>query len=109
MEKIDSDAITDPLQAVGLEVRKTLRADQPFSLADIGSPILVHRGDLVEVRVRSGGVTVTTNAKTMNDGAESDLVEIETTRPRKRLLARVVQTGLVEIVTRAPATQFREN
>ena len=49
-----------------------------------------------------GGITVTTNAKSHGDGAESDLIEIETFEPRKRLLARVVQPGLVEIVTRAP-------
>jgi flagella basal body P-ring formation protein FlgA len=91
-----------------MEVRTTLRADQPISIGNIGSPILIHRGDLVELRVLSGGVTVKTNAKSLGDGSESDLVEIETMRPRKRLVARVVQTGLVEIVTRSPAMRFRE-
>ncbi len=107
-EKLDTNQVTDPNQIVGLEVRATLRTGKPISIGDVGSPILVHRGDLVEVRVMSGGVTVTTNAKTLGDGAESDLVEIETMRPKKRLVARVVRTGLVEIVTRAPAVRYRE-
>ena len=107
-DKVDANQVTDPEQIVGMEVRTTLRADQPISIGNIGSPILIHRGDLVEVRVLSGGVTVKTNAKSLGDGSESDLVEIETMRPRKRLVARVVQTGLVEIVTRSPAMRYRE-
>ncbi len=107
-EKLESNLIVDANQIVGMEVRKTLRADYPIPASDIGSPVLIHRGDLVEVRVMSGGVTVTTNAKSLGDGAEADLVEIETIRPKKRLVARVVRTGLVEIVTRAPAMRYRE-
>lgn len=108
-EKFASGQVIDPQAIVGMEVRSNLRADRPIEIGDIGSPILIHRGDLVEVRVLSGGVTVKTNAKSLGNGSESDLVEIETMRPKKRLVARVVRTGLVEIVTRAPAVRYREN
>jgi len=103
-----TEFITDIDQLIGMEVRSTLRSGQPIRPRDVGPPILVHRGDLVEVRVLSGGVKVTTNAKALGDGAESALIEIETMRPRKRLLARVAQTGLVEIVTRAPSMSYRK-
>jgi len=108
-DKFSSGQVIDPQAILGMEVRVNLRADRPIRIGDIGSPILIHRGDLVELRVLSGGVTVKTNAKSLGDGSESDLVEIETMRPRKRLVARVVQTGLVEIVTRSPAVRYREN
>lgn len=100
--------VTDTRRLVGMEARTTLRSGQPISLRDVGAPIVVHRGDLVEIRVLSGGVKVTTSAKALESGAESSLIEIETMRPRKRLVARVVQSGLVEIVTRAPSTRYRE-
>jgi flagella basal body P-ring formation protein FlgA len=106
--KIKPDQIIDPSKIVGMEVRKTLRADQPITNSSIGSPILIHRGELVELRVISGGVTVTTNAKALSDGSESDLIEVQTMRPKKRLVARVVQVGKVEIVTRTPSIQYRE-
>ncbi len=92
----------DPEELIGLEVRGIVRANRPIIRGDVGSPILVHRGDLIEVRVVGGGITVTTNAKSLGEGAASELIEIETMQPRKRLVARVVQPGLVEIVTRAP-------
>jgi flagella basal body P-ring formation protein FlgA len=101
-EEVEQDFVIDPDDAIGMEVRKALRADSPVSRGDLGAPILVHRGDRIEIRVVGGGITITTNAKALANGSESDLIEIETMQPRKRLLARVVQPGLVEIITRAP-------
>lgn len=101
-DQLDPSSVIDPEILVGQEVRSPLRAGRPILHSDVGSPILVHRGDLVEVRVIGGGVTVTTNAKALGDGAASDLIEIETMNPRKRLIASVATPGTVEIVTRAP-------
>lgn len=101
-DKVDTDFLIDPDRAIGLEVRGNVRANRPIPRSSLGAPTLVHRGDLIEVRVAAGGITVTSSAKALSDGAESDLIEIETHRPRKRLVARVVEPGLVEIITRAP-------
>lgn len=101
-EELASEHVLDPAELVGLEVRGFPRPGKPLSRLDFGAPTLIRRGDLIEVRVLGEGVTVTANAKAHGDGAASDLIEVETLEPRKRLLARVVEPGLVEIVTRAP-------
>jgi flagella basal body P-ring formation protein FlgA len=100
--QVDGTHVSDVSELIGMEVRRSVRAGRPISRSDVGSPILVRRSDLVEIRVIGGGVSVTTNGKAMEEGAESDTIEVETLSPRKRMLARVVQSGLVEIVTRAP-------
>jgi flagella basal body P-ring formation protein FlgA len=104
-DEVESDFVLDPAEVVGLEVHGFPRPGRPLSHSDLGMPTLIRRGDLIEVRVMGGGVMVTTNAKAHDHGAANDLIEIETLEPRKRLLARVVQPGLVEIVTRAPKVQ----
>jgi flagella basal body P-ring formation protein FlgA len=101
-EELKVDFEQDPSALIGLEVRNSLRANRPIVRGDLGAPILVHRGDLIEIRVVAGGIIITTNAKSLGNGAASDLIEVETMQPRKRLIARVVQPGMVEIVTRAP-------
>lgn len=101
-DQLEQEHVIDPNDVIGMEVRNGLRANQPFSRGDVGAPILVHRGDLIELRSIVGRIWVTTNAKALDNGSESDLIEVETMQPRKRLIARVVQPGLVEIVTRAP-------
>lgn len=101
-DDVSSNYVRDIELVIGREARTNVRAGQPIRENDIGAPIEVHRGDLVELRVNGGGISVTTNAKALGDGAASDLIEVETMRPRKRIHARVVESGVVEIVTRAP-------
>lgn len=96
------DAITSPDDVIGLEVVGLVRPRVALIPSAFAAPRVVRRGDLVEIRVGGGGVHVTTAAKTLGDGAVGDLVEIETLQPKRRLLARVVHSTLVEIVTRAP-------
>jgi flagellar basal body P-ring formation protein FlgA len=101
----NSAFIADADALIGKEVRSNLMRGRPIREGDVGPQILVHRGDLVELQVLGGGVKISTNAKAVGEGAESDLIEIDTLRPRKRMVARVVQAGLVEIVTRPPNTE----
>jgi len=89
-------------ELVGMEASTSLRVNQPIRRHDVGRPTVVHRGDLVEVRVAGGGITVRSNAKALGDGSAGELIEIETERPREKLMASVVASGQVEIVTRAP-------
>jgi len=98
----DGRFVVDTSELVGMEAKTTLRANQPITAGSFGLPILVQRGDRVEVRVLGGGIMVTTNGKALEEGSESALIEVETMDPRKRLLARVVGPGLVEILTRPP-------
>jgi flagella basal body P-ring formation protein FlgA len=101
-EKVTPDHIMDAAEVIGMEVHGTAPARRPLIRSSLGAPTLIRRGDLIEVRVVGGGVSVTTHAKSLDDGAAGDLLEVESLDPRKRLLARVVEPGLVEIITRAP-------
>ena len=100
--KFDDSMVTDPSELIGQEVFTSLRTNRPISRDSVGPPIVIRRGDLLDIRVVGGGVSVTTRGKASDDGALSDTIEVETLTPRKRLLARVVASGLVEIVTRPP-------
>ena len=104
-DKLSGDVVVDMDSIVGKEVRQTLRVGNPIGHDEVGDPILIHRGDLIEIRVLGGGVRVTTNAKAVDSGSRGDLIEVETLEPRKRMVARVAQIGVAEIVTRAPVVR----
>lgn len=89
-------------QIIGKQTRSNVRPGLPIDPQDLRAPVLVSRGELIEVRVVGGGITVTSNAKSMEDGSQSQLIEIETVPNRKRLVARVVSVGMVEVITRSP-------
>lgn len=101
-DRWDESFVTDVESLIGMEVRSSLRSDRPISRSDVGPPIVIHRGDLLEVRVVGRGITVTTDATALGDAAVGDLLQVQIVSPRKKLVTRAVASGRVEIVTRAP-------
>jgi len=97
-----ASAITKIDDAVDMQVVNVLQKDRPIAHSSITRPILIERGDLVEVQVVGGGVTVATSARSLSKGAAGDLIAVETLEPRKKIIARVARSGLVEIFTRPP-------
>lgn len=94
--------VTRSEELVGMEVTGSLRPGRPISMRDVRRPLLIRRGDLVEVRVMGGGVTVTTGGRAKDEGSERDLIQVETLDPKRQLVARVVAAGLVEVISRVP-------
>lgn len=92
---------------IGMEVRGSARAEQPFSIQAVARPLMVRRGELIELRVSGGSILVTTNAKTLSDGREGELIEVETLEPKRRVAARVTGIGTAQITTRAPVVRNR--
>ncbi len=97
--------VTDIDEIVGLQVNNVLLQHRPITHSLVGPVVVIQRGELVELRVVGGGVTVATTAKSLAQGATGDLIPIETVDPRKKLMARVIAAGQVEIVTRPPRVQ----
>ncbi|MCR9211480.1 MAG: flagellar basal body P-ring formation chaperone FlgA, partial [bacterium] len=99
VNELSGDRVMDIDEVMGMEVVGLIRSGVPLRPGDFAAPRLVRRGDLVEVQVSGGGIRVTTTAKALGDGAHNELIEIETLSPKRRLLAKVVEPSVVEIVT----------
>ena len=100
--EVDEKQFDSLQQLVGMEVSKSLRLNRPILRSDVRQPTIVRRGDLLDLRVVGAGIVITTAAKALEDGPLNGLVEVETLRPRKRKFARVVSSGVVEILSRPP-------
>ncbi len=99
VNELSGDRVMNIDEVMGMEVVGLIRSGVPLRPGDFAAPRLVRRGDLVEVQVSGGGIRVTTTAKALGDGAHNELIEIETLSPKRRLLAKVVEPSVVEIVT----------
>ncbi len=99
-DEIEQGMISDPHELVGMELRRPVNSERPISRSDVGAPILIRRGDQLEIRVIGGAIMVATNGKAMEDGSERELISVEVSDSRKKILATVVQSGVVEVVSR---------
>ncbi len=94
--------INDPELVLGKQARRYLAAGAWITHDSVGNPIVIRKQDLVEVRVEGGGVVIRTTARSLDEGSVGDLITVETIDPKRKILARVVSTGIVEVLTRPP-------
>lgn len=85
--------------AIGKEVTRPIKADAVVDRRQLQKPIVVRRRELVEVTARTGGITVQTTARALDDGAVEDLIWVETPE-RKKYAVRVTGDGkaVVDVV-----------
>ena len=83
---------------VGKEATRALAPRKPISRDSVAEPILVRRGDVVTVIVRSPGFRVRTQARARDDGAQGELVAVESLPDRRTYFAQVSGIREVEVL-----------
>ncbi|MEM6798962.1 MAG: flagellar basal body P-ring formation chaperone FlgA [Planctomycetota bacterium] len=77
-------------EAIGKEAGRSIRPGQPLTDANCLAPMMVRRGELVEVIAGGGGVRIRRTLKARVDGRLGETIEVETMEDKQRLQARVV-------------------
>lgn len=98
LSQVRKGSLRDETEAIGQEARRNLAANQPLRLQDIQAPMVVKRGDLVQITASLGGLKVVTPATALNNGRLGEQIRVENNRSSRTLKARVVGEGQVEVV-----------
>lgn len=89
--------ITDPGQAVGMEVRRSVNAGSLITPDILSAPDAVARGDHVIITARSGNFSVRSRGKALASASIGEQVLVENLRSSRTIKANVVGPGQVEI------------
>lgn len=81
-------------EAIGKEVRRTLRAGREFRASDLATPALIAKGDPVTLIYASGGLTLTVSGRALTDAAANEPVRIMNNYSKRAIDA--VATGAGE-------------
>ena len=98
---------TDPAaraQALGMQMRRPIRAGQPLRVADLVKPDLVQRDQNVTLIYQSAGLYLTTRGKALDGGTEGDVVNVLNPQSKRTISGIVTGRGqvTVEIATPKP-------
>ena len=83
---------------IGLETKSTLYPGRPIRRQDVGPVALVKRNQMVKLIFRHGGLTISTDARALQRGAEGDQVRVMNMSSRTTVSGQVAQDGSI-IVT----------
>jgi flagellar basal body P-ring formation protein FlgA len=88
--------------AVGMQMRKGLRAGQPLRVADLGKPDLVQKDDNVTLIYEAAGIYLTARGKAIDNGTEGDTVTVLNLQSKRTITGTVVGRDQVTIAIAMP-------
>jgi flagella basal body P-ring formation protein FlgA len=90
------DSISDMDAAIGQTSMRPLRPTQVVQKRLLTSPILLKRGQLVQIEVHSGPVQVSSSGEALEPGRAGDIVRVRNIASGKVIRARVTEDGNVQ-------------
>jgi len=94
-------------EVVGKVLRRPIRAGLPVLRTDLTEPLLVSRGDLVEVTVISGAAEIRLEASAENSGRKGDMISLFNPQTRKVFQGRVAGKDKAIVVAELAAALVR--
>lgn len=98
-ERISSDTLTDPAQLIGKAARHALRAEQPLRTGDVQEPLVIHKGDLVTIELRTATMQLATQGKALEDAAIGATVRVTNTQSNRTIDTIAAGQNLVRAVS----------
>ena len=99
--QVGSDAATRD-RALGMQMRKQLRAGQALRSADLAKPDLVQRDQTVTLIYESTGLYLTIRGKALENGTEGDVVSVVNLQSKRTVSGVVIGRGQVSISVATP-------
>ena len=95
--------------AIGLQVRRSLRAGQPLKTADLAKPELVTRDQSVTLTYESAGIYLTIRGKALESGAEGDVVSVLNLQSKRTVTGTVTGRNQVSASAQVPRARVADN
>jgi len=88
--------------AVGMQLRRPMRAGQALKVADLAKPDLVQRDQSVSVVYQTAGIYLTTRGKALDNGTDGDVVNVLNLQSKRTVTGVVTGRGQVTIQVVTP-------
>lgn len=99
---VRADVVQLPAQAVGMALRHPIGPGAPLLLADLARPQAVQKGEIVQMRLETPGISVNAQGVAMDSGAIGERVRVLNASSRAVVEAEVLASGRVRVSGTAP-------
>ena len=96
-DRIGANIVTATDGLVGMAARRRLKQGQPLRANDLEAPIVIGRGNLVTVLLRTASMTLTAQGRALDAGAKNETIRVMNTHSKNVIEARVTSPNLVTV------------
>lgn len=94
---VPRNAVVDKARIVGQAPRRMLRAGVPLNPDDTQAPVVVTKGSLVTIVLRTDRMLLTAQGKALEDGADGETIRVLNTRSNTTIEGKVAGAGKVAV------------
>ena len=98
MGRVGNYVVTDPQQVVGKQVRRMLSSGRPIQSQSIIEPLVIDRGDRVDIFFNDGLLALTSPGRALSDAHMGQEVRIVNLVSNKTVTAVATANGTVEVL-----------
>jgi flagella basal body P-ring formation protein FlgA len=91
------DSITDAGELIGQSPRAIISSDRPIRQAEVSAPLVIRKGQPVEVTYTSPHMRLKITGVALQDGAKGELIRIKNDKSEKSVSGKVMASGHVEV------------
>ena len=86
--------IADPALAIGQEARVALYAGRPIRSADLATPAIVERNQIIQIIYRQGGIVISTEGRALDRAGPGDWIRVMNLSSRATITAQIHESGV---------------
>ncbi|NQV58655.1 MAG: flagellar basal body P-ring formation protein FlgA [Alphaproteobacteria bacterium] len=94
---VGSDAVEHMEQLVGLAAKRNLRLNQPIKQSNLRTPIMIAKGTMVTITLKSGGISLSGAGRALEDGSLGENIQIMNIKSKRKLGASVIGPDRVRV------------
>jgi flagella basal body P-ring formation protein FlgA len=99
---VRGEVARSPAQAIGMQMRHPVGPGAPLLMADLGRPLMVQKGDPVQMELQTAGLQLSAQGIAIDSGAMGERVRVLNSSSRAVLDAEVEGSGRVRISGTTP-------
>jgi len=96
-DRLRPDAVTDEIAMIGLEARRSLRANEPVRSYDLVAPTAIERGETVTLIFSARGLQLSVQARALQNVAEGEIGRFVNLHSNRTIEARAEGPGLARV------------
>lgn len=90
-------ALSDPVDAIGMETRVNLYPGRPIRAADLQPPAVVNRNEIITLQYNQGGLLIVTEGRALDRAGIGERLRVINLSSRSTVTATVMSVGLAEV------------
>jgi len=97
ISKLRRGFYNDSKQLIGMIAKRSIRAGTIFSSAHLNPPLIIKKGDSVDIIAKTSAITIRMTGKAMSNGAQGQRIRVKNNSSKKVIEAIAVRAGVVKV------------